>query len=140
MLEWDEMTEQVTKIAPDKEKAKALLQIIALREKNIALMNTGEFATLIVEDYYDIMKELITAIMSVDGWKTVSHEMLIGYLARFYKEFSQAELYAIDQLRKTRNDISYRGAKIKPDYLTRNGELILKIIGKLKQTVERKIK
>jgi len=139
MQEWDELSEKVSKITPDKEKAKSLLQIVALREKNVIILKSEEFTTLVVEGYYEIIKELITALMSADGWKTVSHELLIGYLAKFYREFSQAELHAIDQLRKTRNDISYRGAIIKHDYLTRNKDSILKIIEKLKQIVHKKL-
>ena len=140
MREWEEYSEDVSRISPDKEKAKSLLQVVSLREKNINAMNPDEFATLIVEGYYEMVKELITAIMSIDGWKTTSHELLVGYLAKFYKEFSQAEIYVVDQLRKTRHDISYRGVAIKPDYLTRNKDSILKIINKLKQTVQRKLK
>lgn len=140
MREWDEYSEDVSRISPDKEKAKSLLQVVSLREKNINAMNSDEFATLIVEGYYEMIKELITAIMSVDGWKTTSHELLVGYLAKFYKDFSYAEMQIIDQLRKARNDISYRGVRIKPDYLTRNRDSVLKIINKLKQTVQRKLK
>ena len=140
MLEWDEKSEQVSKITPDKEKASSLSQIVSLRERSINAMKPDEFSTLIVEGYYEIIKELITAIMSVDGWKTVSHEMLIGYLAEFYGEFSSSELHAIDQLRKTRNDIAYRGVMIKHEYLTRNKASILEIIKKLKQTLIAKMK
>lgn len=140
MQEWDGTSEQVSRIRPDKEKAKALLQIIALREKNINIMKSDELITLIIEGYYEIIKELITALMSIGGWKTISHELLIGYLAKFYKEFSQAELHTIDQLRKTRNDIAYRGVIIKQDYLTRNKDTILQIISKLKQIVQNKIR
>ncbi len=140
MKEWDDASEQVSKITPDKEKAKALLAVIELRKKNIKLMNKEEFATLIAESYYEIIKELITALMSIDGWKTVSHEMLTGYLARFYKDFSQAELRAIDQLRKTRNDIAYRGATVKKEYLDRNEKDFSHIINKLSRIVKRKIR
>ncbi|MEK6807701.1 MAG: hypothetical protein AABX75_01600 [Nanoarchaeota archaeon] len=139
MQDWNEQSEQVSKIAIDEEKAKSLLQLIALREKNLQAMNKEEMATLVVETYYEIIKELITAIMSLDGWKTVSHELLVGYLAKFYKEFSQAELYLIDQLRKIRNDIAYRGVIIKKDYLTRNDKAILAVTEKLKQIVRRKL-
>lgn len=86
MQEWDETSDKVSRITPDKEKAKSLLQIIQLREKNIGIMKSDEFATLVVEGYYEIIKELITALMSVDGWKTVSHELLVGYLAKFCGE------------------------------------------------------
>jgi len=140
MEEWDETSDTVSKTVPDKEKAKSLLQIISLREKNINTMKSDEFSTLIVEGYYEIIKELLTAIMSIDGWKTVSHEMLIGYLAKFYKEFSSSELHLIDQLRKTRNDIAYRGIAIKPGYLTRNKKDILQVIDKLEHTVKMKLK
>ena len=140
MKEWDETSDQVSKTAPDKEKAKSLLQIISLREKNINSMKSEEFSTLVVEGYYEIIKELMTAVMSIDGWKTVSHEMLIGYLEKFYKEFPSQEIYIIDQLRKTRNDIAYRGVSIKKEYLTRNKEPILKIIDKLKHIIQIKMK
>lgn len=140
MREWEEHSEDVSRISPDKEKAKSLLQVVSLREKNINAMNPDEFATLIVEGYYEIIKELITAIMSIDGWKTTSHELLVGYLAKFYKEFSQAEICVVDQLRKTRHDISYRGVAIKQGYLPRNRDTILKILNKLKQIVQRKLK
>ena len=140
MQEWDGLSDQVSKITPDKEKAKALLQVVALREKNLGTMKPEEFSTLIVEGYYEIIKELITAIMSIDGWKTVSHELLIGYIAKFYKEFSQPEVHIMDQLRKTRHDITYRGMQIKQDYLTRNKEAILQIIEKLKRTAQSKLR
>ncbi len=139
MLEWDENSGQVTRISVDKEKARALLKLVEMRERDLAKKN-DEFATLIVEGYYEIVKELITAIMAVDGWKTLSHELLIGYLARFYKEFESSEIYLIDQLRKTRNEIAYRGLMIQPDYLRRNRKNILEIISKLKKIVTGKIR
>ncbi len=139
MFEWDENSGQVTRISVDKEKARALLKLVEMRERDLAKKN-DEFVTLIVEGYYEIVKELITAIMAVDGWKTLSHELLIGYLARFYKEFESSETYLIDQLRKTRNEIAYRGLMIQPDYLKRNRKNILEIISKLKKIVTGKIR
>ena len=138
MLTWDPSSPNVSKTTTDKEKAKSLLQLVELREKDLKT-KSEEFTTLIVEEYYEIVKELITALMSIDGYKTVSHELLVGYLAEFYKEFSSAEVMAIDQLRKTRNDIAYRGVMIKSEYLTRRKEDILKIIAKLKEIVVKKV-
>lgn len=138
MQQWDPKSPDVSKITPDKEKAKSLLQMVLLREKDIETKNI-EFTTLIVEGYYEIVKELITAIMSLDGYKTLSHEMLIGYLAEYYKEFSSAEITTIDQLRIARNDIAYRGIMIKPGYLARNKDAILNIISKLKEIAARRI-
>lgn len=139
MQEWDEDSEQAARIARDTEKARSLLKLIEMREKDLEKKN-DEFATLIIEGYYGIVKELITSIMSIDGWKTVSHELLVGYLAKHYREFSDAEIFFIDQLRKTRNDIAYRGAMIQPEYLKRNKARILAIIAKLKGTVLDKLR
>src|SRR3989344_804970 len=108
---WDKNSLNVSKITPDKEKARSLLQIIKLREKDLKT-KSEEFTTLIVEGYYKIVKELITALMSIDGYRTVSHELLVGYLAECYRKFSSAEIMTIDQLRKIRNDIAYRGVMI----------------------------
>ncbi len=137
MHEWDESSEKVSKITPDKEKARSLLQVVELREKDLKT-KVEEFTTLIVEGYYEIVKELITAIMSIDGYKTVSHELLIGYITK-YKEFPDSEIYFMDQLRKTRNDIAYRGIMVPPEYLTRNKEKILAVISKLKHLVVKKL-
>lgn len=139
MKEWDENSNEISKVSKDKEKAKSLLDLIGLREKKLNLLDKKDSSTLIVEAYYEIIKELITAIMSIDGYKTLSHELLVSYLAKFYKEFSMFEINIIDQLRKTRNDIAYRGIMVNPGYLDRNEKTILNIIQKLKQIVVGKL-
>ena len=139
MEQWDEHSEKVSRIRPDKEKAKSLLKIVELREKDLKSKDKKEFATLIVEGYYEIIKELITGIMSIDGYKTISHELLIAYMDQFYKEFSSAELYVMDNLRKTRNDIAYRGVLIPLQYLERDEKEFIAIIVKLKKIVSTKL-
>ena len=139
MEPWNEHSEKVSKQRHDSEKAKALLKMIALREQRIPLMPLPVFTTLIAEELYEIVKELITGIMSVDGWKAPSHELLIGYLAKFYPEFNTAEIMLLDQLREMRNDIAYRGVMINPEYLERNKQAIHSTIQKLKQTLNARI-
>ena len=140
MEQWDEKSGKVNRLKPDKEKARALLKMTEVREKRAKLTSSHEFTTLLVEEYYEIIKELITALMSVDGWKTVSHELLVGYLAKFYDEFSMDEITAIDQLRVIRNDIAYRGIMINPEYLERNQKKILAAIAKLKEVLVAKLR
>src|SRR3989338_631025 len=139
MEPWNEHSEKVSKQRHDTEKAKALLKMIALREQRIPLMPLPVFTTLVAEELYEIVKELITGIMSVDGWKTTSHELLIGYLAKFYPEFNTAEVMLLDQLREMRNDIAYRGVMINPEYLDRNKQAIHEAIHKLKDTLNKRI-
>ena len=139
MEQWDERSEKVTKLRSDIEKARALIKMTEIREKRLQLTLSPEFTTLLTEEYYEIVKELITAIMSIDGWKTVSHELLIGYLANFYQEFSTSELLTVDQLRVIRNDIAYRGVMISPEYLERNQSTLISIIQKLRKILSQKL-
>lgn len=136
---WDEKSNKVSKLRPDIEKAKGLLKVTELRELRAQNTPLPQFATLLTEEYYEIIKELITGIMSIDGWKTTSHELLVGYLAKFYPLFDGAQISLIDQLRIIRNDIDYRGVMVNSEYLERNQQPILHIISKLKHIVSEKI-
>ncbi len=134
MKHWDEKLADIEKITPDFEKATSLLALVELRQKDlVSKEKTTEFATLVVESYYEIIKELLTAIMSIDGYKTLSHEILVSYLETQKHEITTAEMFLADQLRKTRNDIAYRGIKIPVDYLSRNQQSITVLIKKLKK-------
>lgn len=137
MQDYDET--QIIKVTPDAERAKALLFLAEMRLKDLS-QKSPEFAPLIVEGYYEAMLELITALMRFDGCQTLSHEQAIAYLARFYKKFSYFEITLIDQLRRARHDITYRGILVRPGYLERNKEDILNLIEKLRTTLSEKLK
>lgn len=91
-----------------------------------------------MEAYWEIIKQLITAGLTLDGYKSYSQECLVSYLQEFY-DFSEAELDLIDELRKLRNDIDYRGRYLKMDYLNRKEDKIEGIISKLKEKVEERL-
>jgi len=140
MIIWNENLDEVRKVTPDKEMAKSLLEMINLRFEYLEKVDSEKFTTLLVEGYYEIIKEAITALMNIYGYKTTSHEILIGFLAHFYKDkFSSTEIYFLDRLRKLRNDIEYRGVFIKKDFWERNSTIIFKIIEKLKRILENKL-
>lgn len=142
MKSWKESQEEVRKIKPDRQTASAILRMIEVRMKALEeLKGRREFASLVVEDYYEIVKEALTALMAIDGYKTLSHEVLIAYLKEFYPQFSDAEILLADNLRQTRNKIAYRGFFVSPDFVERNEakmrELALKTIAILKEKLEK---
>ncbi len=142
MKSWKELQEDVRKIKPDKQMASAILRMIEVRMKALEeLKGKPEFASLVVEDYYEIVKEAATALMAIDGYKTLSHEVLIAYLKEFYPQFSDAEVMLADNLRQTRNKIAYRGFFVPPDFVERNEvrmrELAIKTITILKEKLEK---
>jgi len=94
----------------------------------------------IIEEYYEIIKELLTALLSADGYKTLSHTTLIEYLRTSYtKRFTEHEIQTIDQLRKVRNRIAYEGFSINKDYHDRKAPIALALIAKLKTLVKSKV-
>jgi hypothetical protein len=133
---WKDSQEEVKRIAPDRQMAKAILKMIEVRMKALSLVDRKEFASLVVEDYYEITKEAITALMALDGYKTLSHEVLVAYLKEFYPQFSESEILLVDQLRQLRNKIAYRGFFITHDFLERTEMRMKSIVSKIKRILE----
>ena len=140
MIEWEEARNQVIKTAIDKEKAKSLYLMLKERKEAVKFLEPLRFTSIVIENYYEIIKESLTALMALDGYKSLSHEILISYLKRFHKEFLEHEIVFIDEMRKLRNKINYDGFKVRPQYYEMNKENILKIIEKLDKILERKLK
>jgi methyltransferase-like protein len=70
---WKESQDEVNKIRPDKEMAKSLLKMMEIRLKATESLNKEKFTSIVVEGYYEVIKEGITALMAIDGYKTLSH-------------------------------------------------------------------
>ncbi len=90
-----------------------------------------EFAALKVEAYYDIIKELIHAHLYKNGYNCSNHLCLISYLRERFPKFTR-ETAKIDELRKARNDINYKGLIIEKGYLEQNERRFKHIISELK--------
>ena len=111
-----------------------------LIEKRISKEDKSKFTPLILSDYYEIIKELLTAILLCDGFKTLSHRDLIKYLEKKLVEFSRSEIIEIDRLRIIRNRIVYEGIKTPSNYLENFEPSFQKIIKKLKLLINKKLK
>ena len=131
---------ELIKISKDKERAKSILKMISLIEERIKIQDREKMAALIISDYYEIMKELITATLLLDGYKTLSHKDLVDYLKEKYPEFKQDEIHILDDLRILRNRVAYEGFFVEYSYLNRNENSFKEIIQKLKNLVEHRDK
>lgn len=110
-----------------------------LIEERIRLEDKENMTSLIISDYYEILKELITTILLLDGYKTLSHKDLIDYLKEKYPEFSQNEILVLHKIRTLRNRIVYEGFLVESHYLDRNKDLFKSIIEKLKKIIKSKL-
>src|SRR3989344_6388953 len=110
----------IIKVTPDSEKVKSILQLIKEREEFVSSINHNKFSTNASENYYEIIKELANALLLLDGLKTTgeyAHKDLIDYLIN-YKEFTESDIFFMNDLRVKRNSSAYEGKKIAPNYLT----------------------
>ena len=137
------MDEDLIRIIPDKEKAKSILKMTDTTLKMIKEINIDKFSSNITKEYYEIIRELMTIILLLDGYKTYgegSHKKLIEYLELNYREFDKSEIYFIDDLRNIRNKIAYDGFFVEINYILNNIKNIQRIIEKLNKIIENKLK
>ena len=133
------MTEKIFRISKDRDRAEDLL-IMAKERLEMIYLIPKDKSYKIIEEYYEIIKELLTALMYLDGYKTLSHKKLIDYFVNNYKDLGDFQLILINNLRKFRNDIVYYGKKISKDFLVNNESDIKKIISILIKLVKMRIK
>lgn len=136
------MEEGLIKITPNKEKAKSILNMVETTLEMIKHIDIAKFSSNITKEYYDIIRELMTVVLLLDGYKTYgegAHKKLIEYLKANYKEFDEYEISLINDLRITRNKIAYDGFFVEKDYIERKINDINKIIKKLKKIIRDKL-
>ena len=130
--------DEIFPVSKDVKRANSLKEMALDRLKDVKNIQKPY---KIIEEDYEIIKELITALMYADGFKTLSHKSLILYLQNKYKkEFSEKELILIDKLRVLRNDIMYYGKKVDSSFLTNNKEGVKLVIDKLLKVLENHLK
>ncbi len=136
------MEEGIIKTAPDREKAKSILKMVETTLEMIDTIDSKKFSSHVVKEYYEVVRELITVILLLDGYKTHgegAHKKLIEYMEKNYGEFKGHEISLIDDLRVVRNKIAYNGFFVTDDYLERKKKDILMIIDKLRIIIYKKL-
>ena len=135
--------EGLLKVTPNKERVRSILKLVDVTLEMIDSLDHKKFITLITRDYYDIIRELITALLLLDGFKTEgegAHKKLIEYLSIAYKnDFKRHEIILLEDLREKRNKISYEGLFVTENYLISREQEIKSIISMLKETINKKL-
>jgi uncharacterized protein (UPF0332 family) len=111
------------------------MRVANARLKAISQINIDEdTACIVVEMYYETIKELLTALLLTKGFRSDNHECLIAFLKHTYPSLDH-EVRTIHQLKRLRNRINYEGAFVNPSYLAMNGPEIQHIIALLQEMV-----
>ena len=109
MKEIDRFIEEkkVKRISPDKELANSLLKNVAERERSILKLKIKDFHLLVFENMYGCLREILDAILALEGYKSYSHEAPIIYLKNF--DFPENKIFELNRFRKKRNNSKYYG-------------------------------
>ena len=132
------MDEEIFRISISVARSKSLKD---MAEDRLADIKHEKKPYKLVEQYYEIIKELITALMYADGYKTLSHKSLILYLEKNYNAaFSKDEFILVDDTRKLRNDILYYGKQVDKSFLINHEGKLKIIISKLFNLTNKKLR
>lgn len=135
IMDWKECENNfIRKVEIDIARRDSIMEkaFIRLKRARVTKINE-ENVSFVVEDYYEVIKELLTAYLLNKGLRSKNHQCLISY---FYKENPnfEKEAYLIAQMSLFRNRLDYYGESIPLDFYKKNKndfENIIKIIRSL---------
>ena len=129
IMNWKDCKKNFIRYAEiDKERIESIIKKAKLRLKRAkSTQGSNENVSFIVEDYYEVIKELLVAYLLKNGLRSKNHQCLISY---FYKENPEyeKEAYLISQMSFFRNRLDYYGEDVPLEFYKNNKEEFEKII------------
>lgn len=115
---------------PDPSMAKDLVAGSNKRFKLlVSISEEDDFSNFIIENSYDVLRELIESKLSNDGYKSSTHKMAIKFLLNF--DLHPADIKFLDEMREIRNDIKYEGKYFGLEYTLKAKSFTIKMRNKL---------
>ena len=112
----------IRKIEIDLERVESLKKIALIRLKRARESKvTPENISLIVEDYYEVIKELLVAYLLKNGFISQNHQCLISYFVRKNPQL-ESEAILIGQMSFFRNRLGYYGEEIPVEFYNNKKE------------------
>lgn len=132
--------EHIREVEPDIEKINSIRKMCSVRQRIVrSIPIDKETASVATEDYYEIIKELLIALLLSYGYKSDNHECLVSFFKKQYQSY-EYEAGIIHELKNIRNRITYDGIFVKKEYFDSNKLEFEHIIELLNKLVDEKIK
>ncbi len=132
LMSWEKCEKEfIRKVSVDENKIKSIVNIAKLRLKRASdFKATKEYVSFVVEDYYEVIKELLVAYLLKNGLHSRNHQCMISY---FYKKNPELEkeAFLVSRLSYFRNRLCYYGEFISLAFFEDNKNEIEKLIGVL---------
>jgi len=137
IMDWEECKRKFIKqVEPDGYRIKAIEEKAMSRLKRAKNTKINqENVSLVVEDYYEVIKELLVAYLLKNGLRSKNHQCLISYFYIKNKVYEK-ESYLISQMSFFRNRLNYYGEDIPAEFYEKNKKDFEKIISILKELIK----
>jgi uncharacterized protein (UPF0332 family) len=124
----------IYRVEPDPQRAKSIVMKAHQRLRRAQQTSlTEETVSFMVEDYYEVIKELLVAYLLQKGLRSKNHQCLISYFARHHPDLEQ-EAILIAQMSYFRNRLDYYGESVPVGFYEKHKEefkRIITVLGKL---------
>ena len=135
ILNWDECKRKhIINVEVDNERILSIKEKTDIRLKRAKNTNIDkDSVSLIVEDYYEVIKELLLAYLLKNGLRSKNHKCLISY---FYHKNpdNESDARLISRMSYLRNRLTYYGESIEIEFYDTNKKKIdeiIKLLGEL---------
>lgn len=127
----------IRKVEVDKEQINSIIETAEKRLEFISSNKaTKDNVSFIVENYYEIIKELLVALLLKNGLKSSNHQCLISYFYRKNPDY-EFEVNLISQMSYLRNRLNYYGERIDFDFYDKNKDEFNKLIDLIKGLIRK---
>lgn len=121
----------IKKIEVDSERVDSIKKMALKRFEKLKKSNfLEEEISFLVEDYYEVIKELLVAYLLKNGMRSKNHQCLIAYLYKMHPDLEN-EVNLISQMSFFRNRLGYYGESVPREFYEDKKEEFDKIIGVL---------
>ena len=137
IMDWNKCEREfIRKVEPDKEKAKSIVETSLKRLDFIKVITPNKNnISFIIENYYEIIKELLVAMLLKKGLKSKNHQCLFSYFYKKHPDY-EYETNLILKLSFLRNRLNYYGELIDKSFYDKNKDEFIKIIDLLLRMVK----
>ena len=129
IMDWNKCEREfIRRVEPDPERAKSIIAKARQRLKRAQETPINEESvSFVVEDYYEVIKELLVAYLLLAGLRSQNHQCLISYFAKQHSDHDQKTIL-MAQMSYFRNRLGYYGESIPLSFYEKNKKEFQEII------------
>ncbi len=129
LMDWEECSRKyLRQVRVDNDKINSVVAVARKRFDFVkGLAATNDSVSFVFEGYYEVIKELLLAIMLKRGLRSSNHQCLFSFFSREYPSYMR-EVHIIQQMSFLRNRLDYYGEAVELGYYKENYKSFERII------------